>query len=51
MQKCLERMVKDHGEKITKLISDIEMHFNIIMGLSQGVWSQNIHFVGSIMEE
>lgn len=31
---ALENTVKEHGEKITKIVRDYEMHFNVSIGLS-----------------
>lgn len=39
--------VKEQGEKIEKLASNSEMHFNIILELAQGNQSQVSHYAGS----
>ena len=37
---------REKSEKINKLHSDFDMHFNIILRLTQATQSQHVHFVG-----
>ena len=46
-QDKLESRVKAQGEIIDKLACDSEMHFNIILGFTQGAQSQIGHSIGS----
>ena len=43
--------MKKHGEKLTNIISNTEMHFKIILGLYQDVMSQKAHSAGSLFME